>query len=299
MQELFVSYFSDTGNSCQSFNRQASFLRLFLYEINIVFMKKLWLLAGLAAIAACKNKDPQTTDNPPVNAPKSISYSVVTTYPHDTASYTQGLQVYNGGLYEGTGMYKQSKLRKVDLQTGKAEREISLAPEFFGEGVTILRDTVYQLTWKEKKIFVYTLKDFKKIKEYSADIEGWGLTNDGKNLIVSTGGSDLLFYDPSTFKLLKSQTVTESGTFSYNINELEYINGFIYANQYESPYILKIDPNTGVVVAKIDLTKMWDRIKSIAPYADVPNGIAFDPATSKIYITGKYWPELYEVQFGQ
>jgi glutaminyl-peptide cyclotransferase len=262
-------------------------------------MKKLWLIAGLAFLAACKNNDTETPDKPNPNAPKSISYSIVTTYPHDTSSYTQGLQIYSGGLYEGTGNYKHSKLRKVDLQTGKAEREIALAPEFFGEGVTVLNDTVYQLTWKEQKVFVYALKDFKKIKEYTANIEGWGLTNDGKNLIVSTGSSDLNYYDPSTFKLIKTQTVTESGSPSYNINELEYIDGFIYANQYESPYILKIDPATGVIVAKIDLTKMWDRIKSIAPYADVPNGIAFDPATKKIYVTGKWWPELYEVQFSQ
>jgi glutamine cyclotransferase len=125
------------------------------------------------------------------------------------------------------------------------------------------------------------------------------LTTDGKQLIASDGSSTLSYYDPSTFKLIKTQDVTEGGSLSYNLNELEYIDGFIYANQYQAPYIFKIDPATGSIVAKADLTSMWDRIKILDPAADVPNGIAYDPATKKIYITGKLWPELYEVQFSQ
>lgn len=249
---------------------------------------------------SCNSKENNNNgNNPPPDAPASMTYSIVNAYPHDTSSYTQGLIIYNGEMYEGTGNYGHSKLMKVDMKNGKAEKEISLAPQYFGEGVTILHDTVYQLTWKEKKVFVYTLPDFKKIKEYNVDFEGWGLTNDGKNLIVSTGSSDLLYFDPSTFKLLKTQTVTEAGSPTFNINELEYINGYVYANQYQYPYIFKIDPATGQIVAKADLTKMWNRVKAIDPDADVPNGIAYDSATKKIYITGKLWPELYEVQFGQ
>jgi glutamine cyclotransferase len=176
--------------------------------------------------------------------------------------------------------------------------EIALPNNYFGEGVTILRDTVYQLTWKDKKAFAYTLADFKKVKEFTVDFEGWGLTTDGTHLIVSTGGSDLLYFD-TQFRLVKSQTVTESGSPTFNLNELEYIDGFVFANQYEYPYIFKIDPATGVVVAKADLTRMWNRIKAVDPRADVPNGIAYDAATKKIFITGKWWPELYEVQFSQ
>jgi glutamine cyclotransferase len=262
-------------------------------------MNKLMLIAGILSLAACKNKDAEPTDKPDPNAPKSMSYSIVATYPHDTSSYTQGLQIYNGALYEGTGNYGFSKLKKVSLQTGKAEREIALDKKFFGEGITILNDTVYQLTWKEKVVFVYTLNDFKKIKEFPLTTDGWGLTNDGKNLIVSTGGSDLYYYDPATFKLLKTQTVMEGSSPSFNLNELEYIDGFVYANQYTYPYIFKIDPATGQIVAKADLTQMWDRIKAIDPDAEVPNGIAYDAVTKKIYITGKWWPELYEVQFSQ
>ena len=261
-------------------------------------MKKLFSVALLVSLAAC-NSGTKPPDKIDPNAPKGMSHSIAGTYPHDTSSYTQGLVIYKGDLYEGTGLPGRSKLMKVDLKTGKAIQSISLAVEFFGEGVTILNDTVYQLTWQNKVVFIYTLKDFKKIKEFKIDTEGWGLTNDGKNLIVSTGGSDLFYYEPSSFKLVKTQTVTDAGSPTHDINELEFINGFVYANQYQAPYIFKIDPATGQIVAKADLTGMWNRIKAIDPDADVPNGIAYDAATRKIYITGKLWPELYEVQFSQ
>lgn len=261
-------------------------------------MNKILFIAALACFMACKNEDAEP-GKPDPNAPKLMSYSIINTYPHDTSSYTQGLVIYKGDMYEGTGLEGKSKLLKVDLKTGKASQSINLEAKYFGEGVTILNDTVYQLTWQNKIVFVYTVKDFKKVKEYKINTEGWGLTNDGKNLIISTGGSDLFYYEPSTFKLLKTQTVIESGTPTFNLNELEYIDGFVYANQYDFPYIFKIDPATGLIVAKADLTTMWDRIKAIDPHAEVPNGIAYDPATKKIYITGKKWPELYEVQFSQ
>jgi len=261
-------------------------------------MNKIFFVFALSVFTACK-PGPKTPDKPDPNTPKGMTHSIVGTYPHDTSSYTQGLVIYKGDMYEGTGNWGFSKLKKVDLKTGKTIREISLDKKYFGEGITILNDTVYQLTYKEKTVFVYTLKDFKKIKEFTVDIEGWGLTNDGKNLIVSTGGSDLNYYEPSTMKLIKTQTVTDGGSPTHDINELEYINGFVYANQYQAPYIFKIDPATGQIVAKADLQGMWDRIRVIDPEADVPNGIAYDAATKKIYITGKWWPELYEVQFSQ
>jgi glutamine cyclotransferase len=262
-------------------------------------MKKFLYIVVLAAFSACNPKEPTATNNPDPNAPKSMSYSIINTYPHDTSSYTQGLLFYNGEMYEGTGNYGFSKLRKIDLATGKAQKEISLDKKYFGEGVAILNDTVYQLTWKEKTVFVYTLKDFKKIKEFTINTDGWGLTTDGKNLIASDGSSTLYYYNPATFKLLKTQDVTEGGSLSYNLNELEYIDGFIYANQYLAPYIFKIDPASGKVVAKADVTSMWDRAKVIDPEAEVPNGIAYDDKSKKIYVTGKLWPELYEVQFSQ
>jgi glutamine cyclotransferase len=262
-------------------------------------MKKALLLPLLACFFACNNDNGSgggvTTNNP--EGPKQMSYSILNTYPHDTSSFTQGLLFYNGDMYEGTGMEGKSRLMKIDYKTGKPLQQINLDPKLFGEGVVILRDTIYQLTYKNNLVLVYTLKDFKKVKEFRNDHEGWGLTTNGTELIVTDGSSNLYFYNPSDFRLLRKQAVTEGGTLSYNLNELEYIDGYVYANQYEAPYIFKIDPASGFIVAKADLTAMWNRIKAIDPTADVPNGIAYNPETKKIYVTGKLWPELYEIQF--
>ena len=265
-------------------------------------MKKLLYAAAIAFITACNNTDtnnPDNTANISPDAPKSIGYSILKTYQHDTSSFTQGLVIYNGNLYEGTGEYGHSNLLKADLSSGKAEKKVPLDPKYFGEGITILRDTIYQLTWQEKVVFAYTLKDFKKVKEFRIETEGWGITTNGQELIVSDGTSNLYYYNPGTFQLLRTQSITEGGSLSYNLNELEYIEGYIYANQWQAPYILKIDPGSGNIIGKIDVTDIWNRVKAKDPVADVPNGIAYDTATKKIFITGKKWPELYEIQLSQ
>ena len=263
-------------------------------------MKKLLFVAALAGFIGCKNKDSDGPDKPDPNAPKVMTYSIVSTFPHDTSSFTEGLLFYNDKMYESTGLEEKSKLIEVDLKTGKANRSINLDKKYFGEGLVIIRDTVYQLTYQTQVGFMYSLKDFKKLGEFKYEMkEGWGMTTDGKNIIASDGSSNLYFYEPGTFKLLKIQAATESGGPAVNINELEYIDGYIYANQWQYPYILKIDPNTGIVIAKADLTKVIERARSIYPRSDVLNGIAYDPSTKKIYVTGKNWPELYEVQFSQ
>lgn len=254
---------------------------------------------GNGGSASNSNDNSQGTALPGPAAPKSISYSILKTYPHDTSSFTQGLVVHKGELYEGTGEYGHSRLLQADLATGKALRQLSLDKKYFGEGITILNDTIYQLTWQEKVVFAYTLKDFKKVKEFNINTQGWGITNDGKELLVSDGSSNIYYYNPATFQLLRTQTITESGSLSFNLNELEYIDGFLYANQWQAPYILKIDPGSGSIVGKIDLTDIWNRVKAKDPAADVPNGIAFDSTSKKIYITGKKWPELYEIQLAQ
>ncbi|HEX7845664.1 MAG TPA: glutaminyl-peptide cyclotransferase [Chitinophagaceae bacterium] len=263
-------------------------------------MKKLLFAALPLLLIACKNNDSKGNgeDNgEKTEAPKSFSYSVLNTYPHDTSSYTQGLIVYKGEMYEGTGLETRSKLMKVDLKTGKSLQSIKLDDKYFGEGITILHDTLYQLTWQNKVVFMYSLKDFKKLGEFPLGTDGWGITNDGKELIVSDGTSNLNFYEPSTFKYIRTVNITESGGLANNVNELEYIDGYVYANKYQTNYILKIDPQTGIVVAKADLSKLSDTIKAKYPFTDVLNGIAYDATTKKIYITGKLWPELYEVQF--
>ena len=264
-------------------------------------MKKILIVTVLLTLfAACNNSD--STNEPSTiadNSPKSIGYSIVRTYPHDTSSFTQGLILYKGELYEGTGEYGRSNLLKINLANGHFDKKVPLDDKFFGEGITILNDTVYQLTWRENTVLAYTLTDLKKVREFKIDTEGWGITHNGEELIVSDGTSNLYYYNPSNFQLLRTQSITEGGNLSFNLNELEYIDGYIYANQWQAPYIFKIDPGSGAIIGKIDLTDVWDRVKAKDPQADVPNGIAYDSAVHKIYITGKRWPELYEIQLSK
>ncbi|MFI5187199.1 MAG: glutaminyl-peptide cyclotransferase [Chitinophagales bacterium] len=257
---------------------------------------------GICLIAC--NNGTQTPDIPQPPAPPILNCIVQRTFPHDTSSFTEGLLIYNGFLYESSGdpdYIGKSKLMKIDLNSGKVEKQINLDKKYFGEGIVILHDTIYQLTYKEKAIFVYSM-GFKKINELTISTDngqGWGMTTDGTNLIVDDGSSNLYYYQPSTFKLIKKLAVTDAGTLGYNLNELEYIDGYLYANQWQLPYILKIDPSNGQVVAKIDLSDLWNSIKQKDSHADVLNGIAYDSASKKIYVTGKWWPELYEVQFSK
>jgi glutamine cyclotransferase len=255
------------------------------------------LIAALIVYIVSKKSPAGPGITNPVEVPSVMGYSIVNTYPHDTTAFTEGLLFYKGELYEGTGEKGESKLMKVDLKTGKALRTMNLDKDYFGEGILIINDTVYQLTYQEHKVFMYSLGDFKKLKEFPLATEGWGMTTNGKEIIVSDGSSNLFYYQPGTFSLLRKQEITEAGSLRNNINELEYIDGYVYANQYLSNYILKIDPNSGKVVAKADLTDIDKKIKAAYPKADVLNGIAYDAATGKTYVTGKNWPELYEIKF--
>ena len=269
-------------------------------------MKNILILLFPLAMISCKNNDSNGTTTPdgqvskPQEQPAILSYSIISpAYPHDTSSFTQGLAFYKGELYEGTGLPGKSKLMKVNLSSGKAEKSLKLEDKYFGEGITILNDTIYQLTWKNNVVFVYTVKDFKKVKQFTINTEGWGITHDGKNLIVSSGGNNLDYYDPSTFTKIKSVAVTQAGADAYNLNELEYIDGYIYANQWMASYIFKINPVDGKIIATANLAKEEDAVKAIYTGSEVLNGIAYDETTKKIYITGKYWPALYEIQFSK
>ncbi|HLG39524.1 MAG TPA: glutaminyl-peptide cyclotransferase [Chitinophagaceae bacterium] len=266
-------------------------------------MKKILYTAILFVLISCNGGDAgNDPPSPPPDAPASITYSIVTSYPHDTSFFTEGLLIYKGDLYESAGdpdYSGKSRLMRVDMKTGKVLQGINLDKKYFGEGIVIVNDTIYQLTYREKTGFMYSLKDFKKLKEFTINTEGWGMTTDGKEIIATDGSSNLYYYEPSTFRLLRTQAVTEAGGLSFNLNELEYIDGYIYANQWQKPYILKIDPSSGAIVAKADLTDLANRVKAKDPGADVLNGIAYDSATKKVYITGKYWPELYEIQLSK
>jgi len=194
-----------------------------VYNANAYFclMKGFWIASLLVfSIAACNSNDTSAPANENASEPQTpvLSYTVVATYPHDTSSYTQGLEIRNGQMFEGTGNYGFSKLLEVDLKSGKPIKSIALDPKFFGEGITILHDTLYQLTWREKTVFAYDAKTFKKLNEFPLNTEGWGITNDGKNLIVSDGSSNLYFYEPGTFRLMRTQSVTEGGSLVNNLN---------------------------------------------------------------------------------
>jgi glutamine cyclotransferase len=259
----------------------------------------------VAASSSCNNNtddnggnDNGGTTGTQNTATPVISYAVTGAYPHDISSFTEGLSFYKGKLWESTGEKGSSWLLQIDPATGARQQAVKLDNKFFGEGVIILRDTVYQLTYQEKTVLVYDLKTLKKIKELPLpQEEGWGLTTDGTSLIASDGSSNLYYYEPGTFRLLRTQGVTEHGMPVSMINELEYINGVIYANVWQTNYILKIDANSGQIIGRMDLSQLAERAKAKNPKADVLNGIAYNPETKKFYVTGKNWPEMYELQF--
>lgn len=265
-------------------------------------MKKFFAATLLLGVfAGCTNGGNENTpSNTEPEKPKTptIAYSVANTYVHDTAFFTEGLEFYNGKLLESTGLEGKSRLVSYDLATGKVEKEVRLEDKYFGEGLTVLRDTLYQLTYREGVVFLYNAKDFRKLGERTyTNGEGWGLTHDSTHVIGTNSGNSLYYYEPGTFKLVKSVGVTETGDPAININELEYVDGFIYANQWQLPYILKIDPAKGEVVAKMDLTPIVEQEKQQNPRAEVLNGIAYNPQTKKFYVTGKNWSKIYELKF--
>ena len=259
--------------------------------------KLYWFLAALLSffIIGCNNSEqaPSEPGKPPVPL---LSYNIVSTLPHDTSYFTEGLEFYGSTLLESTGNYGKSKLVHFEPKTGKVLKEVKLDDKFFGEGLTVVNDTLYQLTYKEGLVLLYDVKSFKKIGQLPLKGEGWGLTNDGKALIASNGSNNLYYYEPGTFKLLKTVSVTENGTPAVNINELEYADGFVYANQWQYGYILKIDVSNGNVVAKLDFTSLVDSVRR-DNHSETFNGIAYHKDSKKFFVTGKYWPQIYEISF--
>ncbi|MGD9562497.1 MAG: glutaminyl-peptide cyclotransferase [Pyrinomonadaceae bacterium] len=234
------------------------------------------------------------------------SIEIVKTYPHDPKAFTQGLVFHNGFLYEGTGGKPArgddffSSLRKVELETGKVLQKYDVPVDFFGEGITVLDDKVYQLTWQERTAFVYDLSDFKLLREVRYNGEGWGLANDGTNLIMSDGTHVIRFLNPEDFTTVRTISVNdERGKPLMKLNELEYVNGEIWANVWETGWIVRIDPTSGKLVGRIDVAELVDSVQAKNPRADVLNGIAHDASADRIFITGKNWPNLYEIKVNQ
>lgn len=254
-------------------------------------------------LIACNNGSGNHPDNAPQTIPL-INYAVKNTYPHDTTSFTEGLLVHEGLIYESTGSPEdmaqtRSLLGNIDLATGKIKIKAELDREkYFGEGIAFLNGKVYQLTYQDKKGFVYDAKTFEKLGEFEfPSAEGWGMTTDGSHLIMSDGTSIITYLDPDDFRTIRIINVhTDTGPVP-NINELELINQFIYANVYETNTIIKVDTSTGKVVARLELASLAMEAKSRYHGSMEMNGIAYDSVLRKIYVTGKMWPTLYEIEF--
>lgn len=236
-----------------------------------------------------------TTAQPPV-ASRADTYRVIHTYPHDSKAFTQGLVFVDGHLYESTGLNGTSSLRMVDLPTGRVLQKYDVPAEYFAEGLTDWGSHLIQLTWREHKAFVYDRFTFSLLQTFSYQGEGWGLTHDRTQLIMSDGTSYLRFLDPKTFREIKRIHVTDdAGRAVENLNELEYIHSEIYANIWGSDIIVRISPRTGRVLGRIDLSGIIDKRELTAPGA-VLNGIAYDAAGHRLFVTGKLWPKLFEVK---
>lgn len=273
----------------------------------MLFKRKFFFLGTLILIMvyscndnskSAKNEVPTKVSNIPL-----ISYSVPNYFPHDITLFTEGFLFHDGELFESTGspddMPQAKSLVGIDdLKTGKFSPKIELDKKYFGEGITFLDNKLFQLTYKSQTGFIYDAKSFKKIGEFKyANAEGWSLTTDGKYLIMSDGTDKLTYLDPVKLTPVKVLNVTGNGMPQDSLNELEYINGFIFANVWINNFIFKIDPSTGNIVGKIDLSFLTQEAKKKNPNADVLNGIAYDSTSDKIYVTGKLWPNIYQIDF--
>jgi len=227
--------------------------------------------------------------------PVSYKAKVTEVLPHDVNAYTQGLFFHEGRLYESSGQYGQSYFREVDLARGTTVRSFNLAAKYFAEGAVVFNERLYLLTWMEREVLVYDIKTFKKLGAFYLPREGWGLTTDGKQLIASDGSAFLYFHDPENFREISRVEVKMNGKKVTALNELEYINGEVWANIYESETIVIINPATGEVRATVDCKGLLP-LSLRTSRTDVFNGIAYNPANGHIYVTGKYWPKMYRIE---
>jgi glutaminyl-peptide cyclotransferase len=229
----------------------------------------------------------------PVRAPHQM-YSVVRTYPHDPSAFTQGLEYHDGFLYEGTGLNGRSSIRKVRLETGEVVQKRDLPSQYFGEGITIWKAEIVELTWRSQIGFTYDLSTFAPKRTFSYSGEGWGLTHDDRSLIMSDGSAAIRFLDPDTFAERRRVVVADAGVPITRVNELEYVRGEIYANVWQTDTIIRIAPDSGRVLGWIDLRGLL--VRSDRQETDVLNGIAYDAAHDRLFVTGKLWPKIFEIK---
>jgi glutamine cyclotransferase len=242
-------------------------------------------IAGVAAAAALPRDKSAQVDG----------FRVVAAYPHDPNAFCQGLIVADGVMYEGTGQRGSSSLRQVDIATGRVDRFVPLNQAYFGEGIAVLKGQLYQLTWQNRIAIVYDLASLVPVSSFRYSGEGWGLTTDGEQLIMSDGTATLRFLDPTTFDVKRRVTVKAREGRIDNLNELEYVNGEIYANIWYSDRIARISPKTGEVLGWIDLSTLWPA-RQRPTKEHVLNGIAWDEKEKRLYVTGKNWPQLYQIE---
>jgi glutamine cyclotransferase len=254
------------------------------------------IIGAAALVAAAVGAKPAARPHsaPVAHGAADLRLKVVRTYPHDSRAFTQGLLMADGKLYEGTGLYGRSSVRRVDLASGMAEAASSLPPDLFGEGLARVGQRLVQLTWKNGKALVWDLLTLRKVAEFSYDGEGWGLCFDGKRLVMSDGSDRLVFRNPTTFDKDGEVQVRRDGKPVTNLNELECVRGLVYANVWQDNHIARIDEATGEVTGWIDASGLLDR--TAAASADVLNGIAEMEGTDHLLVTGKLWPNLYEVE---
>ena len=256
-------------------------------------MRPIWwvvaaLLAGAARLLGCASYESRPEEPPPWRV------KVVAAYPHDVTAFTQGLTVYDARMYEGTGRYGASSLRRVDIQTGRIERMVSLDKAYFGEGITVLDNRLYQFTWRNDIAIVYDVETFTVLETLNYGHEAWGLTNDGTHLIVSDGTATIRFLDPRTLQPVKHLTVHAGARMVDRLNELEYVRNEIWANIWYVDKIVRISPNDGKVLGWIDLSELYPH--GVRSKEDVLNGIAFDAVSDRVFVTGKNWSRLYEIE---
>jgi glutaminyl-peptide cyclotransferase len=251
-----------------------------------------WIIfGGLAAVAIGVAAWAQLGHS---TGPRNYGFNVVAAYPHDPNAFTQGLVVEKGQLYEGTGQNGASSIRRVDLQTGRVQKLHAIGDQYFGEGITIFDGKLYQLTWKSGVAFVYDADTFNVQQTLQYPTEGWGLTHDGRQLILSDGSATLRFLDPATFKTVREVTVRDGDMAVDRLNELEYIDGEIWSNVWYEDRIARISPADGTVQGWIDLAPLYPR--SARGSDAVLNGIAYDRDAKRLFVTGKNWPQLYEIE---
>jgi len=256
-----------------------------------IFFIVLFILLEVLQVGCCSTLAfPTTVSDIPV-----YSYQVLNTYPHDQSAFTEGLVFEEGFLYEGTGLYECSDLRRVELETGKLLQVRELPNQYFGEGITIYENKIIQLTWKSHLGFIYDKYNFELLQEFHYPNEGWGITYDGKSIIMSDGTSTLHFLDPETFEEISRIEVCENNIPVTKINELEYVQGEIFANIWLTDRIARINPLTGRITGWIDLKGILNR-EDCSEKVDVLNGIAYDEKNNRLWITGKFWPKLFEIE---